>query len=399
MIPIGHASWHWAGELLRAIPCSMREKMTPIRHPDAQSGSSRRFYESIDTAALQRTQPAIQKAHGYLRTKPGFWRELRQLTSEQCVSESRLVYAESLSVYLGGAQIYVRDDVKRPITEASTINAVGQALIARHLGCTRLFAGAAGAGHIEAVAEIAKTLNMEPVLFATEKDQVQQGSRIARISLDGVQVRYIGNARTARTEGQRAALAAALEDPNDCFYVSPVDAGPHPYPVIVQDLLGMTGRELRLQIMSLAGQLPRAIVVNDADSMNAVGYLHAFIDVRQVELTCVQSAAPHRRGRKRLAREHAWLGATGRVRYTSVADEVARYAALNLTPNQAMQKLRLSGGEVMAEAIRLSAADGCLAIAGGGATRRAAAGDIGLSSGDQRQAVRPPSTTRSEPVT
>ena len=328
---------------------SLEHERTP---PAREQTSARRFYEAFDADALSQVQTQIQQAHERLRRKPDFWRELRNLVSDQFDSASRLIQASALSKYLGGAQIYVRNDVDRDLDEAATINAVGQALIARQLGCTKLVSAAAGAGHIEAVARIAEMLDFKLILFATDRDQQQQGSRLSRISLDGVEIRYVGDgAAGTRSEGQRCALEAALEDPKDLFYISPVDAGPHPYPVIVQDLLGMTGRELRLDIMALANRLPSALIVSDADSMNAVGYLHAFMSVKGIGLTCVESKAPHRRGRSRLAREHAWLSASGKVRYTSVADEVARFMALNMHIDE-VPKLRLSGGEILAETVR-----------------------------------------------
>lgn len=317
----------------------------------ATAANARRFYESLDAERLGQQQVQIQQAHDQLRKNPDFWRELRQLANDRIRPGARLAYAERLSQYLGGAQIFVRNDVDRSLDEASIINAIGQALIARELGREKLFAAAAGIGHIEAVTQIARHFDLKLALFATERDQVQQGSRLSRISLDKVEIQYVADAPGgSRSEGQRLALSAALEDPNS-FYLSPVDAGPHPYPVIVQDLLSMAGRELRLEIHSVAGHLPSALIVSDADSMNAVGYLQAFLSTKTMELTCVQSGAPHRHGRDRLAREHGWLHASGRVRYTSVADEVARFLALNC-PIDSVPKLRLSGGEVLAETMR-----------------------------------------------
>lgn len=315
---------------------------------------SRRYYDSVNQRLLGALQSELHKAYQDLRQDAQFWNRLRELCAEVIGPRAPVVHAAKLTSFVGGAQIYVKNDVERPLSDAATIGAVGQALIAKALGRSRVIAGLAGDGHALAVARAARMLGLEPNIVVTEREQEHRAAELAGVTELGARLLVIPDGVPGvTTESQRGALAQALDDGAGTLYLSALAAGPFPYPVIIQELQGLAGRELKSQVSTLAGRAPDGIIVSTADGISAIGFLQAFLGAREVKLYCVETRARGAEGPQLLEREHAWLRATGRVRYSSVPDEVARFAARYCLPD-GVGGLHLAGGQVLVETFTLS---------------------------------------------
>lgn len=312
----------------------------------------RRYYDAVDPILLSALENELHTAFQDLRQAASFWKKLRTLHVGFTGPRPPVVHVEKLSRFVGGAQIYVRHDPSRAASDASVLSAVGQVLLAQSMGRKRVIAAPAGAGHALAVAQAAKKLKLRAQFLVTESEQQGRAEELQELADLGADIELIPDAGTSM-ESQRAALARALEEGSEAIYVSPIEAGPYPYPMIVQELQGLAGRDLKSQVTALAGRAPDGLIVSTADGMPAIGVLQAFLGTRDTKLYCVDAGqqvypAPHR-----LGREHAWLRASGRVRYSSVPEEVARFAARHCMPD-GIGDLHLAGGEVLVETFTLS---------------------------------------------
>lgn len=335
-------------------------EMPPLAPPSAslaarkQTGTQgRRYYDGVNQMTLNAAQAELQDAYKHLREDLDFWASVQLLCETQLAPPAPLQAAPALSGFLGGAQIYFKDERQRPHHDTAILSALGQVVIAQRMGKRRVVAGGLHDGHVRTVARAAQALGLECTVYLHESEQSdpaaltelqQRGAAImsARDSILG-----------AAAETQLQTLADSLDDAAGSFYVCPLAAGPMPYPTIVRDLQGLAGRSLRTQITARAGRLADAVLVSTADGMHAVGLLHPFLTTT-IDLYCVESAQNlSRSSRERYSREHSWLRASERVQYSSLSPEVARFAAQFCLPED-WHEMHSAGGEVLAETFRIA---------------------------------------------
>lgn len=309
---------------------------------------ARRYYENVDAAALKRLSGELNQAWQAARQDIGFWTRLREMALDFVGAPPPLLHATKLSSFVGGAQILVRNEAQRPESDATVIAALGQVLLAQSLGSGRVVASPADAAHALSVARAAQQLGLEAELIVTHDEQTERAEELAQARACGARVEIVPG-RSGRNEGQRAALARALEQGHGALFISPLAAGPFPYPVIVRELQGLTGLELKSQMQTAIGRLPDAVLVSASDGMPAIGVVQAFLGFPDVALFCVEAGAGSGSRRHRLGREHNWLRASGRVHYSSVPTEVARFAAQYCMPDGSHSVLQLGGGELLVE--------------------------------------------------
>ena len=307
----------------------------------------RRYYESVDADALARLQTELHKAYQGMRQDIKFWKQLRERCNEFTGPPPPLTHARKLSGFLGGAQILVRDESKRATSDAAVVSAVGQVLLAQSLGRWRVVASPAEEGHAVAVARAAKHLGLEATIVVTRSEEAARSEELIRLKQADAKVEVVADGSSGANEGQRAALALSLEHGPGTLFVSPLSAGPFPYPAIVRELHGLSGLQLKSQVHGLIERLPDGVIVSASDGMPAVGFLQAFLGSNNVKLYCVEAPSGGSRSH-RLGREHVWLRASGRVRYSSVPDDVAKFAARHCMPDL-VDELQWGSGEVLAE--------------------------------------------------
>lgn len=354
-LPEGRANPGWATvaemgrRLAPHVPMFERDAGTPdepLRVVEIRR--SRRYYENVDVEALKRSSGELHQAWQGLRQDMAFWKRLRELAVDFVGTPQRLMHAKKLSSFVGGAQILVRNESQRPESDAAVIAALGQVLLAQSLGAQRVVASPADPGHALTVARAAQQLGLAAELVLTQAEAPSRSEELARLREAGASVDVV-EGRAGGNEGQRAALARALAQGRGALFISPLAAGPFPYPVIVRELQGLIGLELKSQIQAAIDRLPDAILVSASDGMPAIGILQAFLGSTQTALFCVEASAGGGSRRHRLGREHNWLRASGRVQYSSVPAEVARFAAQHCMPDGAPSVLQLAGGELLVE--------------------------------------------------
>jgi tryptophan synthase beta chain len=231
----------------------------------------------------------LEEAYAQYRESPQFLSELATELSDFIGRPSPLYHALHLSLKMGGAQIYLkREDLNH--TGAHKINnTVGQALLAKRMGKTRIIAETGAGQHGVATATVAAKLGMECVVYMGSDDIARQASNVYRMKLLGAEVVPV----TAGSRTLKDALNEAMRDwvshIDDTYYIIGTVAGPHPYPQIVRDFQAVIGQEARTQMLEKAGVLPDALVACVGGGSNAIGLFHAFLEDSSVAIYGVEA--------------------------------------------------------------------------------------------------------------
>ncbi|MFP1610180.1 tryptophan synthase subunit beta [Leuconostoc suionicum] len=237
--------------------------------------------------------PAINEvtdAFNKYKEDPAFKSELKDLFDNYANRPSMLYYAKNMSEDLGGAQIYLkREDLNH--TGAHKINNVlGQALIAKKMGKTRLIAETGAGQHGVATATAAALFGMEAEIFMGKEDTERQALNVYRMELLGAKVHAV----TTGTQVLKDAVNATFQDwtkrIDDTFYVLGSAVGPYPFPEMVKYFQSVISEEARRQFLEMTGKLPDAVIAAVGGGSNAIGTFAKFIDDAEVELIGVEAA-------------------------------------------------------------------------------------------------------------
>ncbi|TAN67719.1 MAG: tryptophan synthase subunit beta [Methylobacter sp.] len=303
---------------------------------------------------------------------PDFIAELDADLKHYVGRPSPLYHAERWSRTLGGAQIYLkREDLNH--TGAHKINnTIGQALLAKRMGKTRIIAETGAGQHGVATATVAARLGLECVVYMGAVDVARQSLNVYRMKLLGAKVVAVESGSKTLKDALNEALRDWVTNVDNTFYIIGTVAGPHPYPAMVRDFQAIIGREARQQCLDQAGRLPDALVACVGGGSNAIGLFYPFIDDRSVRMIGVEAAgdgietgrhsAPLCAGRPGVLHgnrtylmedddgeiiethsisagldypgvgpEHAWLKDTGRAQYVNITDNEALEGFHSLT--------------------------------------------------------------------
>ncbi|MFZ0790099.1 MAG: tryptophan synthase subunit beta [Chromatiaceae bacterium] len=306
---------------------------------------------------------------------PQFQAELDADLRDYVGRPSPVYHAERWSRELGGAQIFLkREDLNH--TGAHKINnTVGQALLARRMGKTRIIAETGAGQHGVASATVAARLGLECVVYMGEVDVARQEANVYRMRLLGARVVSVKSGSRTLKDALNEAMRDWVTNIDDTFYIIGTVAGPHPYPAMVRDFQTVIGREARAQMLERTGRLPDALVACVGGGSNAIGLFYPFIEDAGVSLYGVEAAgdglatghhaAPLCAGRPGVLHgnrtylmedrngqiiethsvsagldypgvgpEHAWLKDSGRARYDSITDDEALAAFHTLTSTE-----------------------------------------------------------------
>ena len=250
----------------------------------------------------------LEKAYEFYKKDPAFNRELKELFQEYANRPSRLYYAEKMTRDLGGAKIYLkREDLNH--TGAHKINNVlGQALLAKKMGKTRLIAETGAGQHGVATATAAALMDMECVVFMGEEDTRRQALNVYRMKLLGSEVIPVTTGTATLKDAVSEAMREWTKRIDDTHYCLGSVMGPHPFPTIVRDFQAVISREAREQILEKEGRLPDAVMACVGGGSNAIGSFYHFIPDESVRLIGCEAA-----GRGVDTRETAATIATGRM--------------------------------------------------------------------------------------
>lgn len=232
----------------------------------------------------------LEQAYRAAQADPSFQRELDYYLKHFVGRPSPLYFSRRLTEKLGGAKIYLkREDLNH--TGAHKINnTVGQALLARRMGKTRVIAETGAGQHGVATATVAALFGMECQVFMGTEDIRRQALNVFRMKLLGAKVHGVTSGTATLKDAMNDAMRHWVTHVRDTFYVIGTVAGPHPYPELVRDFQTVIGRETRQQILESEGRLPDVALACIGGGSNAIGLFYPFINDRQVRLVGVEAA-------------------------------------------------------------------------------------------------------------
>ena len=306
----------------------------------------------------------LEEAYNHYKNDPEFIKELTALFNDYAGRPSRLYYAKKMTEDLGGAKIYLKREDLNHTGSHKINNVLGQALLAKKMGKTRLIAETGAGQHGVATATAAALLGMECVVFMGEEDTKRQALNVYRMKLRGSEVIPVKTGTATLKDAVSEAMREWTSRIDDTHYCLGSVMGPHPFPTIVRDFQAVISREIKQQIMEKEGRLPDVVMACVGGGSNAMGTFYHFIEDRDVKLIgceaagrgidTFETAATINTGRlgifhgmksyfcqdkygqiapvysisagldyPGIGPEHAWLHDTGRAEYVPVTDDEA----------------------------------------------------------------------------
>jgi len=232
----------------------------------------------------------LEQAYTSYKKDPAFKKELRYYLKQYGGRETPLFFAERLTRYLGGAKIYLkREDLNH--TGAHKINnTIGQILLAKRMGKTRIIAETGAGQHGVATATVAALFGFECIIYMGTEDIKRQSLNVFRMKLLGAQVKPVSSGSNTLKDAMNEALRDWITNVRNTFYIIGSVAGPHPYPVMVRDFQKVIGEEAKRQMRAQEGKLPHHIVACVGGGSNAMGIFYPFINDRGIRMYGVEAA-------------------------------------------------------------------------------------------------------------
>ncbi|WP_455211658.1 tryptophan synthase subunit beta [Kaarinaea lacus] len=314
----------------------------------------------------------LRSAYETYLKDPDFLRELDEDLKHYVGRPSPLYFAERWTQKLGGAQIFLKREDLNHTGAHKVNNTIGQALLAKRMGKTRIIAETGAGQHGVASATVAARLGLECVVYMGAEDIQRQAINVYRMKLLGAKVVAVESGSKTLKDALNEAMRDWVTNIDDTFYIIGTVAGPHPYPAMVRDFQAIIGRETRQQILQQRDRLPDRLIACVGGGSNAIGLFYPFLNDAEVAMTGVEAAgdglntghhaAPLCAGKPGVLHgnrtylmedrdgqiiethsvsagldypgvgpEHAWLKDTGRVEYVAVTDKEALQAFHDLT--------------------------------------------------------------------
>ena len=232
----------------------------------------------------------LEEAYNHYKDDPEFNRELTELFNEYAGRPSRLYFAKKLTNELGGAKIYLKREDLNHTGSHKINNVLGQALLAKKMGKTRLIAETGAGQHGGATATAAALLRMECVVFMGEEDTKRQALNVYRMKLLGATVIPVMTGTRTLKDAVSEAMREWTNRIDDTHYCLGSVMGPHPFPTIVRDFQAVISREIKLQIMEKEGRMPDVVMACVGGGSNAMGTFYNFIEDKDVRLIGCEAA-------------------------------------------------------------------------------------------------------------
>ena len=231
----------------------------------------------------------LEKAYGAARKDPGFAAELDYYFRDYVGRPSPLYLAARLTARFGGAKVYLKRDELNHTGAHKINNCIGQILLARRMGKTRIIAETGAGQHGVAAATVAALFDLPCIVYMGEVDIARQEPNVFRMKLLGAEVRPVTSGSRTLKDAMNEALRDWVTNVEDTFYIIGTVAGPHPYPEMVRDFQSVIGREARAQMMEREGRLPDTLIACIGGGSNAMGLFHPFLDDPDVAMIGVEA--------------------------------------------------------------------------------------------------------------
>ena len=232
----------------------------------------------------------VEAAYGAARIDPAFAAELNHLNSHYAGRPSPLYLAERLTAHFGGARLYFKRDELNHTGSHKINNCLGQILVARRMGKTRIIAETGAGQHGVATATVCARFGLQCVVYMGAKDIERQKPNVFRMRMLGAEVRAVTQGTATLKDAMNEALRDWVANVNDTYYLIGTAAGPHPYPTMVRDFQSVIGAEVRTQLQEAEGRLPDSLVAAVGGGSNAIGLFHPFLDDPGVRMYGVEAA-------------------------------------------------------------------------------------------------------------
>ncbi len=340
----------------------------------------------------------LQEAYETAKTDPEFQAELSNLSTHYAGRPSKLYYAEGLTKHLGGAKIYFKREDLNHTGSHKINNCLGQILLAKRMGKTRIIAETGAGQHGVASATVAARFGLPCVVYMGATDVERQKPNVFRMKLLGAEVKPVSAGNGTLKDAMNEALRDWVTNVEDTYYLIGTAAGPHPYPELVRDFQSVIGTEARQQILEQEGRLPDVIVAAVGGGSNAIGLFHPFLDDASVKIVGVEAGGHGLDGDEHCASmnagkpgvlhgnrtyllqnedgqileghsvsagldypgvgpEHSWLRDTGRVEYVPILDDEALEAFQLCTRTEGIIPA-LESAHAIAQAVKMAPAMG-----------------------------------------
>jgi len=233
---------------------------------------------------------ALEKAYAQAKADPAFKAEMDGYLTHYVGRPSPLYFAERMTEHLGGAKIYFKREELNHTGAHKVNNVLGQIMLARRMGKTRVIAETGAGMHGVATATLCARFGLPCVVYMGSVDVERQKQNVFRMKMLGAEVRPVESGAKTLKDAMNEALRDWVTNVEDTFYCIGTVAGPHPYPMMVRDFQCVIGRETREQMMAAEGRLPNSLVACIGGGSNAMGLFHPFLDDRDVEIYGVEAA-------------------------------------------------------------------------------------------------------------
>jgi tryptophan synthase beta chain len=231
----------------------------------------------------------LDEAYKAAKKDQSFLDELEFLNKHYTGRPSPLYFAERLTTHLGGAKIYFKRDELNHTGSHKINNCLGQILLAKRMGKTRLIAETGAGQHGVAAATVAARFGYPCLVYMGAKDVHRQSPNVFRMKLLGAEIESVTAGAGTLKDAMNEALRDWVTNVEDTYYLIGTAAGPHPYPELVRDFQSVIGRETREQIQQQEGRLPDLLIASVGGGSNAIGLFHPFLDDEDVQIVGVEA--------------------------------------------------------------------------------------------------------------
>ena len=259
--------------------------------------------ETLMNAVLE-----LEKAYDFYKNDPEFNQELTALLNDYAGRPSRLYYAKRMTENLGGAKIYLKREDLNHTGAHKVNNALGQCLLAKKMGKTRVIAETGAGQHGVATATAAALMGLECEIYMGKEDTIRQALNVYKMRLLGAKVHAVESGTATLKDAVSETFREWVSRIDDTHYVLGSVMGPHPFPTIVRDFQAVISKEIKEQILEAEGKLPDAVLACVGGGSNAIGAFYNFIEDKEVRLIGCEAA-----GRGVNTAETAATIATGRL--------------------------------------------------------------------------------------
>ncbi len=232
----------------------------------------------------------LEQAWSEARTDSAFLEELETFLTRYAGRPSPLYYAERLTEHFGGARIWMKRDELNHTGSHKINNCLGQILLARRMGKTRIIAETGAGQHGVATATVCARFGLGCTIYMGATDIERQKPNVFRMRLLGAEVIPVSSGSQTLKDAMNEALRDWVANVENTYYLIGTAAGPHPYPTMVREFQSVIGRELRWQMQEAVGRLPDCLVACIGGGSNAIGLFHPFLDDPEVEMFAVEAA-------------------------------------------------------------------------------------------------------------